>query len=118
MEVLVSRQHCQIVVNAQTSEERVDGPHLYTFATTCIAKVGGSYVVVTIGNEEWQSIEALDDPPVRLGSRKPLKQFLENESRRVDRIPSIQGPPELFDLRLALVMASPPRERPDAGVDE
>ena len=58
-------------------------------------------MVGTIGNQERQGRESLEDGSVGLGASKTLEQFLEHESRGEDRLSRPKCLAQADDCRLA-----------------
>ena len=65
-------------------QQRIDRADLDTGLATRVAQAGGTDMILAVGLEERQSGEALDDLGARLGPRKALQEFLENQPRRGD----------------------------------
>lgn len=68
-------------------DKRVDGANLDTLAATRVAQPSGLDMVDSVGNEERQRTEALDDRVACLRSRETLQQFLQHEPVREDPSP-------------------------------
>jgi len=51
MEVSISGQHLQVVMQAQASEESIDGPELHALTPARILDVGSRYVIVATRND-------------------------------------------------------------------
>lgn len=117
-EVLVRRQHRQLVPDAELSKESVDGADLDAPAPACRANVGSSDVVVAIRHEQRESGESVDDPFAGPGAAEALEQLLEDEPGRHDLLSVFERPGESVDGGKRRRPVAPKRERPDARLDE
>lgn len=71
--------------NAKLREKGIDGPRLYASSATFDTQFCRIDMIISIRNDQWQGIEMLNDLLMRLGLRKPLQQFLENDTSAYDR---------------------------------
>jgi hypothetical protein len=74
--VLVCRQQSQIVSTTQLNEQGIDGADLNPRATTGVAHLGRSNVVLPVWRDEGQDLQALEDGLSRTRAAEALKQFL------------------------------------------
>ena len=115
--VVVSREHRQLVADAELGQQGVDRPQLDATTAAPIPEVGRGDVVVAVGNQERQRRETIEDRVARLGSLESLQQLLEDETGREDRSEAFERRPQVRDGRMVRMVPSQ-RMRPDAGIDE
>jgi hypothetical protein len=84
-EVLVRRQHDQIMPDAELSQQRIDCSNLYAAASATVPQLGGLDVIVTIWNQQRNCGETLDNLATGLWASESLKQFLQDKPGRDDR---------------------------------
>ena len=72
----------------------------------------------SVGHEERQRTEALDDRVAGLRSAEALQQLLQHEPGREDPLPRFERLAQALDGRLIGPDITAQRERPHAGVDE
>ncbi len=90
--VIVAREHQQVVANAQLSEERVNRAGLHALAPTDVAQFCGANVILSLRHDQRQCRESLEYLFAGLGSRKPLKEFLQHEPSGQDGFPAVNHP--------------------------
>ena len=117
-EVFIGRQHCELVMDAELCEQRVDGTDLHTGPTTAVAQLRGSDVIFPVRAEERQSPEPVNDVLTRAGSGKTLQQFLQDQPRGHDRFAAFESAAQRIDLWDGGDLIATKRERPDARIDE
>src|SRR5258708_26683766 len=118
LEVVVAREHQQIVANAELGKERIDRTGLYSMATTGVAWFCRVNVILSPRHQEGQCREPLEYLFSRLGPRKTLKEFLQDEPGGQDRLPALNHPDQCHHVRSGGGAVTSERKRPHAGVDE
>ena len=100
-EIPVSRQHDELVADAELGEQRIDGSHLYAAATAFVAQAGRGDVIAARRHDHGHVREALDELCPGARTVKTLQQFLKHQSSRVNRAPEESFPeaPHLGNLR-------------------
>ena len=98
LEVVIGAEERQGVPDAKLGNQRIDGSHLNSCATTRVAQRGGLDVIITVRNQERHSGKPLENLGACLRSRETLQQLLENESGREDNLPVVEGVGEHGDL--------------------
>jgi hypothetical protein len=83
-EIVVARQHCQVVPNAQLSQERVDGSNLHTIPAASIPQLRRFDVIVPVGHKQGYCREPVNDPVSGLWAGEPLQKLLQNKAGRND----------------------------------
>ena len=91
MEVSVSGEHLQVVMEAQANEEGVDGPKLHAMAPAHISDVGSRNVIVAIRDDHREHREALHDRITGLGAAESLEQLLKDQPGGIDRLLGCQS---------------------------
>lgn len=118
IKILVCRQHYQLVTQAELRQQRIDRANLKPGPPATVTQPGGIDVVLPIRDEERQRGEALENLLARLGSRKPLQQFLQHEPGGVNLFSGVERLRERFYRRLTRLVIASQGERPDARVDK
>ena len=75
-------------------------------------------MVGSVGNEQWQGCEAIDDGVASLGPSETLEQFLQHEPCREDALTIPEGFAQAPDTRLVAGPVTSQRQRPNARVNE
>lgn len=76
MEILVRRQHCQVMAYAQLSQESIDGSNLHAVSSTAIPKLRRCDVIVAVWDEQGDGGKPIQNLIAGLRARKALKEFL------------------------------------------
>ena len=76
---------------AELGQEGIDGSDLDASATTGVADFGRSDVVLAVRCDQRQDGKAFDDGVVGFGTSETLKQFLQDQARRIKRFPRRQA---------------------------
>jgi hypothetical protein len=84
-EVLVGRQHRQVMAYAQLSQKRVDCSDLHAISAAMISQLRRPDVVVAIRYQQRHRRKSIQDLIAASRPREALKQFLENQARRQKR---------------------------------
>lgn len=116
--VFVACEHHQVMAHTERGQECIDGANLHPRAPAAIPQARRSNMIVAVGNEERDRGKSIQDVLACLGARKALKNFLENEPRRDNRLSGFDGANERTDLSRRSRRIAPKCERPDARVDE
>ncbi len=116
--VLVRRQQGQFVPPTQLNQERVDSADLNSSSSTGVSNLRSGYVILTIGLDQGEGTEPVDDRACGLGSRESLQQFLKNEPCRHDGVGAKKCLLQCADLGLGACTVAAQRQRPDAGIDK
>ncbi len=90
-EVLVRRQHHQVMANTKLREQRINCPYLYALLPAVIAKARGADMVLAIGHHQWDGRKPIYDLLLGLGTVKPLEQFLQDEPRCHHALARLEG---------------------------
>jgi hypothetical protein len=106
------------MADAQLCEHGVDRPDLHAAASARVPNAGSGDVVLTIGLDQRQGGEALDDLRLGLRAGKALQNFLQHETGRDHKIVAFQGVLQGLQLRLSGSRVPAKGQGPDAGVDE
>lgn len=117
-EVLVCGEQRQLVANAELGQDGVNGSDLDACAPTGVADVRCCYVVVSVGLNQRQRSEALDDLGLCLRSREALKKLLQDEASCDDDLVTLKGVFERLNRWLSRFNVTPKRKRPNACIDE
>ena len=117
-EVFVGRQHREIVADAELCEQGIDGCDPEPVFAALIAQVGGVHVIATIGNEEGQRAEALDDSLAVTGLEKTLQQLLQDEPGGEYLGAAFERLGQVRHLGAAGRRVATQGQRPDAGIDK
>lgn len=97
-EILVGRQHCQLVPDAELSKQRVEGADLDAAPPTAVPQIGGLPMIFAIGIEKRNRAEPIEDLRGRPRPGKALKQFLQDQPGGGDRLPGFEGPNQRADF--------------------
>lgn len=103
----VGRQHDQIAANAKPGEQHVDGTDLYTSATAFVIQVCCFNMVVSRGHEHGKRGEVFHDPFSVRGAADALKQFLQDDPGRIDRLSTAKGFPQAINFRPFSIPVAP-----------
>jgi len=118
-EVFVRAEERELVPDAERSEEGVDRSDLHTAPPAAISDLGSSDVIGPVGNEKRECGEALDDAIALARTQEALKQLLQDETGRKERLTGTQSRCQRSDVhRVGAFGVAAQRSRPDAGVDE
>jgi hypothetical protein len=98
-EILVRRQHRQIVAYAQLSQEGIDRANLYAVSSAAIPELRGCDVIVAVRHEQRDGGKPVQNLIARLRPRKTLKQFLKDKAGGQDGLAAAYCPDERFDFR-------------------
>jgi hypothetical protein len=90
LKILVRRQHDQLMADSELREERIDRPHLNAASPAAISQFRRGDMVLPIRGEQWKRAEAIDDRPAGAWTREALEQFLQDETRRHDRVATLE----------------------------
>ena len=90
LEVAIGRKQDEVVPATELREKRVDSADLETLAVTRVPQLSGLDMVDSVGNEERQRPEALDDRVACLRPTETLQQFLQREPGREDPLPRFE----------------------------
>ena len=115
-EVFVGAQQGELVADAQLGQQSIDSPCLDTAFATEISQRRRCDVILTVRHEERKSRKTIHDLVARPGPRESLKELLQDESRRHNRLAGLQSALErsyLPDIGRAVATQ---QQRPDAGV--
>jgi hypothetical protein len=107
LKILICTEQSQVVTNTQLRDQCIDCAHLNPGSTAGIAKSGRGDVVLTIGYEERQAGEVLEDLVPRLRSREALQQLLKNQACGDDRFPGRECPTQLSHLNTFIGAVAP-----------
>lgn len=117
-EIIVARQHRQVMADAQPGKQRIYRADLDAASPAVISKLCRRHVILPVCSKERQSCEPLKKRPAVFGAGNPLQQLLKNQSRGQDRLPRLQCLHERGHLGQVRRRIAPESERPDAGIDE
>ena len=95
LKIRICTKQSQVVADTQPCDQYIDCAHLNPGSSAGIAKPGRGDVVLTIGYEERQAGEVLEDLVPRLRSREGLQQFLKHQACGDDRFPGRERPTQL-----------------------
>jgi hypothetical protein len=117
-EILVGREQCQIVSDAQLGQQSIDSADLYASPAAIIPQLGGPDMIVAIGTQERKRGESIEYSVPRPWSREALQQLLQDKAGRKDSLPLGKGSRQGDDLSRRLRLIAPEGKGPDAGVNE
>jgi hypothetical protein len=115
-EVLVGRQHCEIVAHAQLCQEGVDGSDLHAIPAAAIAQVRRPDVIIAIRRQQWDGRKSVKNLSAALWARKALQQLLKHQAGSQDRLAVFDCADQHTDFADRSRSASPKRERPNTRV--
>lgn len=117
-EVFVRREQGQAVANAELGEQGVDGAELNTRLAADVAQARRLDVVLSIGLNQRQGCEALDDPGPIPGARESLQELLQDQARGDDHLGTEQRLLQLVHLGTRRFDVPAQSQGPDARVDQ
>lgn len=104
--------------DAELGQDRIDGSDRDARTSASIANARCSDVIFSVGLNQRQGCEALDDLGLCLRSREALKKLLQDKPGRHDDLVALERILERLNLGFCRLSVTPKRERPNAGVDE
>ena len=90
-EVVIGRQHDQLMTNAKLREHGVNSADLQAGATTAISQFRGFDVILPVWRQKRQGRETLNNVLARPRAGESLQQFLQNQSRGHDGIATFKS---------------------------
>ena len=107
MEISISGEHFQVVMETQANEEGIDGPELHASAPARISDVGSRNVIVSTGDDRRERREVLHDRVAGLRSPEALEQLLKHEPCGIDGLLRCQSLAQTAKLGTASRRVSP-----------
>ena len=117
-EVAIGGEQLQVVMEAESREQGIDGSELDPMTPADIADISGRNMIIAIRHDHRQRREAFHYRIAGGGSPEALEQLLKDEPSRVHGLPGCERFPQTAGLGSVARRVSPEREGPDAGVDE
>jgi hypothetical protein len=117
-EVVVSRQHCQFVVNAKLGQESVDRSDLHSVATASVSQFGCLDVIVAIRHQQRHRRKTFENLISRLRPGESLQKLLKHEACRNYGLAALDRFDKRCDFSCGSGRIPPERKRPDAGIHE
>lgn len=117
-EVFVAGEHCEVVMQTELGQQRIDRTGLYSPAATTVSQIGGLNMILTGRHQERYGGKAVKDLIARFWTGKPLKKLLQNKAGGNNRFARLDGMNERVHFRHRRGRIAPKRERPYAGVDK
>jgi hypothetical protein len=81
-EIIVDRQHRQLVTYAQLRQQCIDRSDLHATSAATVSQLSRADVIVAIGREQGDSGKPIQDEIAIFRARKSLQKLLKNESGR------------------------------------
>jgi hypothetical protein len=75
-EVVIGREHCQVIGDAKLRQQSIDRSNLYPGASTAISQLGGLNVIVAIRHQQRHYREPIENLCAVPWTRKALQQLL------------------------------------------
>src|SRR5206468_7262229 len=96
-EIVVGREHDEVVSHAKLRQESINRSDLYPGSPTAISQIGGLNVIIAIRNEERYCRKPIQNLRPGLRTRKALQDLLEHEACCKNRRPlqSLESAPAL-----------------------
>jgi hypothetical protein len=118
LEIIVCREHRQIVPNAKLGEESINRSDLYSRAPTAISQIRGLNVIVAIRDEQAYGGKPVQNFDPGFRTREALQDLLEDKACGNHCLACFDGPFQPLDFRHPGWRNAPKRERPDTGINE
>ena len=117
-EVVIGRQHREIVAETELRQQCIDGADLNASASAFVSQFGRVYMVAPVGNQERQRGEPIEDLRAVTRSGETLQQLLQNEPGGYEFVTGFNGADQFASFARRARHVAPERQRPDAGIDK
>jgi hypothetical protein len=118
VKVSVCGQHRKVVVEAELSQQRIDGTDLNSAASAFVPQFGRLDMVAPVGNQERQCGEPIENLCAVPWSGKALQEFLQNEPGGHEFLARFDSTDQFASFARLGGGIAPEGQRPDAGIDK
>ena len=98
VEILVGRQHCEIVPETNAGEQGVDRSNLNAATAAVVTQRCRVDVILPVGNQQRECGEPVQDRLAVFRTGKTLQQFLQHQSGCQNWLTVFEGMRERFDF--------------------
>lgn len=98
-EVLICRQHREIMADAQLGQQRIDRAHLHASSPAAIPQFRRLDMIVAIRHQQGDRRKTVQKLIAALWSCEALKEFLQHKAGRQKSLAAFKSLDERFDLR-------------------
>ena len=116
--VVVRREQCELVSDAELRKQRVDGAELNASSAAGVAQLCRGDVILTVGVHPSEGSESFDDLLFGGRSSEALEEFLEDQACCDHERFAEQSISQRLNLWFGSLYVPAKPQRPDAGIDE